>query len=71
MNLELRRKEIESRLTEIRGLVDNETDIAQLEVLETETSDLQEERGVIDKKMSIASKAEIKPIVIDNRNQID
>lgn len=71
MNLELRRKEIESRLTEIRGLVDNETDITKLEALETETSELQEERSVIDKKMAIASKTEIKPIIIDNRTQID
>ncbi len=71
MNLELRRKEIESRLTEIRGLVDNETDITKLEALETETTELQEERSVIDKKMAIASKTEIKPIVIDNRTKID
>jgi len=71
MNLELRRKEIESRLTEIRGLVDNETDIAKLETLENETSELQEERTMIDKKMAIATKAEIKPIIIDNRNQMD
>jgi HK97 family phage major capsid protein len=71
MNLELRRKEIESRLTEIRSLVDNEADITKLEALETETSELQEERSVIDKKMAIASKAEIKPIIIDNRTQID
>jgi len=71
MNLELRRKEIESRLTEIRGLVDNETEISKLETLETETTKLQEERSVIDKKMAIATKTEIKPIVIDNRNKID
>jgi len=71
MNLELRRKEIESRLTEIRGLVDNETDITILEAFETETTELQEERSVIDKKMAIASKTEIKPIVIDNRTKID
>jgi HK97 family phage major capsid protein len=71
MNLELRRKEIESRLTEIRGLVDNETDITKLEAFETETTELQEERSVIDKKMAIASKTEIKPIVIDNRTKID
>lgn len=71
MNLELRRKEIESRLTEIRGLVDNETDITTLEALETETTELQEERSVIDKKMAIASKTEIKPIVIDNRTKVD
>jgi hypothetical protein len=55
MNLELRRKEIESRLTEIRGLVDNETDITKLEALETETTELQEERSVIDKILAIAS----------------
>ena len=71
MNLELRRKEIESRLTEIRGLADNETDITTLEALETETTELQEERSVIDKKMAIASKTEIKPIVIDNRTKVD
>ena len=71
MNLELRRREIESRLTEIRGLVDNETEISKLETLETETTELQEERSVIDKKMAIATKTEIKPIVIDNRNKID
>lgn len=71
MNLELRRKEIESRLTEIRGLVDNESDISNLETLENETTKLQEERTMIDKKMAIATKAEIKPINIDNRNQID
>ncbi len=71
MNLELRRKEIESRLTEIRGLAGNETDITKLEALETETTELQEERSVIDKKMAIASKTEIKPIVIDNRTKID
>jgi HK97 family phage major capsid protein len=71
MNLELRRKEIESRLTEIRGLVDNETDITKLEAFETETTELQEERSIIDKKMAIASKTEIKPIVIDNRTKID
>lgn len=71
MNLELRRKEIESRLTEIRGLVDNESDISNLETLENETTKLQEERTMIDKKMAIATKAEIKPVIIDNRNQID
>jgi len=71
MNLELRRKEIESRLTEIRSIVDNETDLEKLETMESETTTLQEERIMIDKKMSIASKTEIKPIIIDNRTQID
>ena len=71
MNLELRRKEIEILLTEIRSLVDNEGDLEKLETLESETSTLQEERSMIDKKMSIATKTEIKPIIIDNRTQID
>ncbi len=71
MNLELRRKEIEARLTEIRSLVDSETDISKLEEFETETSTLQEERNVIDKKMMIASQTEMKPIVIDNRSKLD
>ena len=50
MNLELRRKEIEGRLIEIRGLVDNEADLVKLEALETETTTLKEERSVIDKE---------------------
>ncbi len=71
MNLELRRKEIESRLTEIRGLVDNETDITRLETLENETSELQEERTKIERKMQIATKTDIKPIVIENHRSVD
>jgi len=71
MNLELRRKEIESRLTEIRGLAGDEKDIKQLEALETETTELQEERSVIDKKMAIASKTDLKPIVIEKKNKLD
>ncbi|MFH5881223.1 phage major capsid protein [Liberiplasma polymorphum] len=71
MNLELRRKEIESRLKEIRSLVDSETDLEKLEALDTETTTLQEERASIDKKMAIASKTEFKPIQVDNRQMVD
>lgn len=71
MNLELRRKEIESRLKEIRSLVDSEADLEKLEALDTETTTLQEERASIDKKMAIASKTEFKPIQVDNRQMID
>ena len=67
MNLEKRRKEIEARLTEIRSLVEAESDVAKLEAFDTECNTLQEERSVIDKKMMIASKVDIKPIVIDTR----
>jgi HK97 family phage major capsid protein len=71
MNLELRRKEIESRLKEIRSLVDSEADLEKLEALDTETTILQEERASIDKKMAIASKTEFKPIQVDNRQIVD
>jgi len=71
MNLELRRKEIESRLKEIRSLVDTEADLEKLEALDTETTTLQEERASIDKKMAIASKTEFKPIQVDNRQMFD
>lgn len=71
MNLELRNKEIESRLVEIRGLVDTEKDITKLEALDIETTELQEERSVNNKKMSIASKAEIKPIIIEESRKVD
>jgi HK97 family phage major capsid protein len=71
MNLELRRKEIESRLKEIRSLVDSEADLEKLEALDTETTTLQEERASIDKKMAIASKTEFKPIQVDNRQMVD
>jgi HK97 family phage major capsid protein len=71
MNLELRRKEIESRLKEIRSLVDSEADLEKLEALDTETTTLQEERASIDKKMAIAFKTEFKPIQVDNRQMVD
>jgi HK97 family phage major capsid protein len=71
MNLELRRKEIESRLKEIRSLVDSEADLEKLEALDSETTTLQEERASIDKKMAIASKTEFKPIQVDNRQMVD
>ena len=70
MNLEKRRKEIEVRLTEIRNLVEAETDVAKLEAFDTECTGLQEERSMIERKMSIASKVEIKPIVIDTRTDV-
>ena len=71
MNIELRKKEIENRLTEIRCIVDNETDLEKLETLDSEINQLQEERTMIDKKMSVFSNADIKPIVISNRQEID
>ena len=59
MNLVLRKKEIEDRLNEIRGMVDKEEDMAKLEEMEKETDRLQEERAMIEKKMSLAKMTEI------------
>ena len=56
MNLMKRKQEIEARLTEIRGLANNETDVEKLTAFETEVDKLQEERAMIEKKMNIASK---------------
>ena len=71
MNLEKRRKEIEARLNEIRSLVETESDVAKLEALDQECNTLQEERTVIDRKMSIATKVDIKPIVLDTRTDVN
>lgn len=71
MNLEKRRKEIEARLNEIRSLVEAESDVAKLEAFDQECNTLQDERAVIDRKMAIATKVDIKPIVIDTRTDIN
>jgi HK97 family phage major capsid protein len=71
MNLEKRKKEIETRLSEIRSLVDAETNVEKLEALDTECTTLQEERSMIDKKLSIASKVDAKPIVIEKKNELN
>lgn len=66
MNLVLRKKEIEDRLNEIRGMVDKETDMAKLEEMEKETDKLQEERMMIEKKMSLNKMTEIPLVSIKN-----
>ena len=64
MNLMKRKQEIEARLTEIRGLANNESDVEKLTAFETEVDKLQEERAMIEKKMNIASKSDYKPAVV-------
>ena len=64
MNLMKRKQEIEARLSEIRGLANNETDVEKLTAFETEVDKLQEERAMIEKKMNIASKSDYKPAVV-------
>ena len=66
MNLVLRKKEIEDRLTEIRGMVEKEDDMKKLEEMEKETDKLQEERSMIEKKMSLCKMTEIPMISAKN-----
>ena len=66
MNLVLRKKEIEDRLTEIRGMVEKEEDMKKLEEMEKETDKLQEERNMIEKKMSLTKMTEIPMISTKN-----
>ena len=68
MNLMKRKQEIEARLTEIRGLANNESDVEKLTAFETEVDSLQEERAMIEKKMNIASKSDYKPAVVVEKN---
>ena len=63
MNLEVRKKEIAERLAAIRSLAAKEEDIAELEKLEVETDALNEERGMIDKKIAMKRKFEQAPFV--------
>lgn len=66
MNLVLRKKEIEDRLAEIRGMVEKEEDMEKLEEMEKETDKLQEERSMIEKKMSLTKMTEIPMISTKN-----
>lgn len=61
MNLNIRLKEIDARLSEIRSNIDKESDIEKLKAFETECDTLQEERGQITMKLALANKTEIKP----------
>lgn len=70
MNLVLRKKEIEDRLTEIRGMVEKEEDMKKLEEMEKETDKLQEERSMIEKKMSLTKMAEIPMISTKNNAEL-
>lgn len=63
MNLEVRRKEINDRLAEIRSLSEKESDVQKLTELENETDSLISERNAIDKKLSMKRKFEAAPIV--------
>lgn len=69
MNLEIRAKEINSRLEEIRGLAEKETDVAKLDELDKEADSLIAERAAIEKKLSMKRKFDTAPIVETKSNQ--
>src|SRR5574344_1483872 len=69
MNLIKRKAEIEARLAEIRTASDTENDVEKLSALETEATTLQEERGMIEKKMKIASQTEVKVVNIETKSE--
>lgn len=56
MNLEIRKKEINDRLEEIRGLADSESDVSKLEELDKEADSLISERAALDKKIALKGK---------------
>lgn len=61
MNLIKRKQEIEARLSEIRNLANEEKDVEKLSNMEKECDTLQEERAMIERKLSISNKSEFKP----------
>lgn len=69
MNLFARLKEIDARLAEIRKSSTDEMNVEKLTTFETECDKLQEERKMIEAKLSITSKTEMKPIMIESKSQ--
>jgi len=69
MNLIKRKSEIETRLIEIRTASAEETDVEKLSAFEAEVDKLQEERAMIEKKMSIASKSDVKVVNVETNSQ--
>lgn len=66
MNLEVRRKEINDRLSEIRSLSEKESDLTKLDELEKEADALITERNAIEKKLAMKRKFDGAPIVETN-----
>jgi len=69
MNLNLRKQEIEARLAEIRKASSDETDVEKLTAMEKEIDSLTEERAMIDKKMAIAGKTEMKVVNVEKNSK--
>lgn len=71
MNLEKRKHEIKTRLTEIKGLIGTELTLEVLGQLEEEVTTLQTESETIDRKLAVAAKTEIKPLIIEKHSGAD
>lgn len=71
MNLEKRKKEIEDRLTEIRNLSEKESNLEVLNEFENECNLLQEERSVIGRKLELAKKTKVVPIIYEASEKVD
>lgn len=69
MNLIARLKEIDARLAEIRSASNNENDVEKLTAFDLECDKLHDERKSIEAKLNIASKTEIKPVIIEAKSQ--
>ncbi len=71
MNLMARKKEIEARLTEIRGLADAESDVEKLKAFEAECDSLQNERSQIISKLSVIGKTDYTPAIVPEVKGMD
>ncbi len=68
MNLRARLNEIEARLAEIRKASEAENDVEKLTAYESECDTLQNERTMIQKKLQIETKSEVKPVVVETNS---
>ena len=70
MNLRTRLNEIEARLAEIRTASTTENDVEKLSAFEAECDSLQNERTMIQTKLQIETKSEVKPMKVE-MNSVD
>lgn len=69
MNLFARLKEIEARLAEIRTASNTENDVEKLTAFDSECDKLHEERKMIEAKLNISSKTEVKPVMVEAKSE--
>lgn len=69
MNLFARLKEIDARLAEIRTASNTENDVEKLTAFDSECDKLHEERKMIEAKLNISSKTEVKPVMVEAKSE--